>query len=205
MRSPATGHCRREEWGSWNTRLSARDAQSHTPVRCALLCPECSRLSLWSFAPPAERPGSTGSRGSRGPVRGDSGSSDPAPARSPCPGFSTPGTGPGRGAGSGKNCLRPEAGAARSRSLAPPGRPPSNRTVMLGPSNMLSWAGWAAGCDGALVATAPRAGVRIGAPRAGDVHRVRAEARSHRATPWSWSSPQSQRRVSVRCVHQRTR
>jgi hypothetical protein len=48
----------------------ARDAQSHTPVRCALLCPECSRLSPWSVAPPAERPGSTGWSGSRRPGRG---------------------------------------------------------------------------------------------------------------------------------------
>jgi len=50
--------------------FTKRDAQSHTSVRCALLCPECSRLSPWSVAPPAERPGSTGWSGSRRPGRG---------------------------------------------------------------------------------------------------------------------------------------
>src|SRR5262245_41002724 len=36
------------------------------PVRCALLCPECSHLSLRSVAPPAERAGSMGWSGSSG-------------------------------------------------------------------------------------------------------------------------------------------
>jgi len=49
-----------------NARLPGRrSAVSHPGA----LCPECSRLSLWSVAPPAERPGSTGWSGSRGPVR----------------------------------------------------------------------------------------------------------------------------------------
>src|SRR5262249_59758680 len=43
-----------------NARLPGRrSAVSHPGA----LCPECSRLSLWSVAPPAQRPGSTGSSG----------------------------------------------------------------------------------------------------------------------------------------------
>jgi hypothetical protein len=53
------------------TRFQQRATHSlTTPARCALLCPECSRLSPWSVAPPAERRWSTGWSGSRRPGRG---------------------------------------------------------------------------------------------------------------------------------------
>jgi hypothetical protein len=46
------------------------DVSLTTPARCALLCPECSRLSPWSVAPPAEKARFYGWSGSRGPGRG---------------------------------------------------------------------------------------------------------------------------------------
>jgi hypothetical protein len=46
--------------------INKSSGQSHPGA----LCPECSHLSLWSVAPPAERRRSTGWSGSRGPGRG---------------------------------------------------------------------------------------------------------------------------------------